>query len=129
MGNGFVFRNWTYIIIPAILDPGKEAEEVYADTGCGVSLVNREWQSQQTPNKLISKMTSPLRVRRVGLNHHEISKYITQKIYLPATDNNDNSILVYLYRELYIINNLRTKILIRNDIIRPKNIIIDIANK
>ena len=74
-------------------------------------------------------MASPLRVRRVRLNHHETSEYITQKIYLPVTNNDDNSILIYLYRELYIINNLRAKILIRNNIIGPKNIIIDVVNK
>ena len=33
-------------MILVMLDPGKEAEEVCADTGCGVSLVDREWQSQ-----------------------------------------------------------------------------------
>ena len=68
-------------------------------------------------------------MRGVRSNYYEISKYITQKIYLLVIDNDGNSILIYLYRELYIINNLRTKILIRNNIIRSENIIIDIVNK
>ena len=37
--------------------------------------------------------------------------------------------LVCLRRELYIIDNLRVKMLIGNDIIEPEGIIIDIANK
>ena len=37
--------------------------------------------------------------------------------------------LIYLRRELYIIDNLRVKILIKNNIIRFKEIIINIINK
>ena len=37
--------------------------------------------------------------------------------------------LIYLRRELYIINNLRVKMLIKNNIIRPEEIIINIINK
>ena len=37
--------------------------------------------------------------------------------------------LAYIYRELYIIDDLRAKILIRNDILGPKNIVINISNK
>ena len=74
-------------------------------------------------------MASPLRVRGVRSNHYETSEYVTQKIYLPATDDDGNSILVCLYRELYIVDNLRAKMLIGNDIIGPENIVIDIANK
>ena len=37
--------------------------------------------------------------------------------------------LIYLYRELYIIDNLRIKILIKNNIIKFKEIVINIINK
>ena len=37
--------------------------------------------------------------------------------------------LIYLRRELYIINNLRIKILIKNNIIRFKEIVINVVNK
>ena len=38
----------------------------------------------------------------------------------------DRKILVYIYREIYIINNLRAKIFIRNNILGPKKIVINI---
>ena len=37
--------------------------------------------------------------------------------------------LIYLRRELYIVNNLRVKILIKNNIIKPEEIIINVVNK
>ena len=42
LGNGFAFRNWTYIIIFAKLDSVKIVEDIYIDIGCGVSLIDRE---------------------------------------------------------------------------------------
>ena len=129
LGNGFAFRNWTYAMIAAKLDPEKDEEEVCADTGCGVSLIDREWLGEQCPNGSISKMASPLRVRGVGSSHHETAEFVTQHIYLPAIDEKRNPILACLYRELHIVDNLRAKMLIGNDIIGPEGIVIDVANK
>ena len=129
LGNGFAFRNWTYAMIAAKLSPENVEEDVCADTGCGVSLIDREWHKQQSPASPISKMATPLRVRGVGSSHHETSEYITQRIYLPATDDDGKPILACLHRELHIVDNLRAKMLIGNDIIGPEGIVIDVANK
>ena len=129
LGHGFAFSNWTYAMTAAELDLAKLEEDVRADTGCGVSLVDREWRSQQAPETPVSKIASPLRVRGVGASHHETSEFITQRIYPPAIDGNGKSILACLYRELHIVNNLRAKMLIGNDIIGPEGIVIDVANK
>ena len=37
--------------------------------------------------------------------------------------------LIYLYRKLYIVNNLHIKIFIKNNIIKFKEIVINIINK
>ena len=68
-------------------------------------------------------------MRGVGSSTHETSKYITHEIYLPGIDKDGNQILAYIRRELHIINNLRVKILIGNDILGLKNIAINIAKK
>jgi len=44
-------------------------------------------------------------------------------------DSPGNKVLAYIKREVHLVNNLRTKILISNDIISPKTIIIDIAKR
>ena len=40
--------------------------------------------------------------------------------------NINRKILIYIYRKIYIINNLKIKILIRNNILKSKKIIINI---
>ena len=49
--------------------------------------------------------------------------------YLPGTTNNGTKAIGCIRREIYLVNNLRAKMLIGNDIISPKQIVIDIANK
>ncbi len=39
-----------------------------------------------------------------------------------------NKVFIYFIREIYLINNLRARILISNNIIKPKNIIIKPKN-
>ena len=74
-------------------------------------------------------MATSLRVREVGASKHETSEYVTQDLYLPGIDDQGRKVLAYLRRELHIVDNLRVKMLIKNDIIRPEGIVIDIANK
>ena len=49
--------------------------------------------------------------------------------YLPGTTNNGIKAIDCIRREIHLVNNLRAKMLISNDIISPEQIIIDIANK
>jgi len=65
----------------------------------------------------------------VGTTKYKTNEYITTPIYLPRIDSSGNKVLVYIRREIYLIDNLRIKILISNDIIRPEGIVIDITKK
>ena len=57
-------------------------------------------------------------------------KYITNPIYLPAILRETNTrVLIYIQREIYIIDNLRAKIFIGNDILRLEKVIINITRQ
>ena len=129
LGNGLAFRGWTYAMIRASLDPEKDGDLVCADTGCGVSLVDRIWRAEQAPNATISKMASPLKVRGVGSSSHETLEYITHNICIPARDKNGKPVITCIRRELHIVDDLRAKMLIGNDILGPEAITIDVAKK
>lgn len=101
---------------------------VCADTGCGVSLIDRAWALSKTSTP-ISKLISPLRVRGVGSSKHETSEYITQDLYFPGTDGKGDKVLACARRELHLVEDLRVKVLIGNDIIGPEGITLDVANK
>jgi hypothetical protein len=73
-------------------------------------------------------MASLLKVRGLGTSKYKTLKYIINPLYLPAVEKDtDRNVLIYIRKEIYIINNLRAKILIRNNIIGPKKIVINIA--
>ena len=53
-----------------------------------------------------------------------ISKYFIVNLYFLIIDDNK---LAWLRRELYIVNNLKIKLLIRINILNPKGFIIDLS--
>ena len=127
VGNGFTFRSWTYAIIPVKLDVTGAAEDVYTDTGCGVTLIDRAWLFSLLPDVSISKMATPLKVRGVGSSRHKTSEYVTIPIYLLGQVEG-KEVLAYFRREMYLIDDLRAKMLLSNDILGPEGFIIDVAN-
>ena len=72
-------------------------------------------------------MTSSLRVREVNFIKHEIDKYVIILIYLLRTNTVDNKTLTFITKELHLIDDLKAKMLINNDVLRSKEIFINIA--
>ena len=62
-------------------------------------------------------------VKRISLNKYNTSEFMKVKIYLRSTNNRRSTLIK---RELYLVDELSTKILIRINIIKPKLIIIDL---
>ena len=67
-------------------------------------------------------MLLSIKVSNIDIKEYNICEYAIISIYMPS--NNDKVILIY--REIYIINNLSIKALIKINIIKSKNIILDI---
>lgn len=50
-------------------------------------------------------------------------------LFFPTTNENGKRVVVSIKREFYLMDNLKANILIRNDIIGPESITIDIAKE
>ena len=74
------------------------------------------------------KIALLLSIRSIRSKRYKTSDFIVTLIYLPRKKDR-HEVLGIVRRELYIVNSLRAYILIRNNIIGPKGISIDIANK
>ena len=61
-------------------------------------------------------------IKEINNNKYEISEYIRIKMYL----SNKNKIIILIEREFYIIDNLTIKTLIDINIIKSKEIILDL---
>ena len=69
-------------------------------------------------------------MRRVGNSKYKTSEYVTVLIYLLGlSSDGEEKVLVYIRRELYLVNDLRAKILISNDILGPKKVVINIIER
>ena len=80
-------------------------------------------------NIKIIKIISSLRIREIKINKYEIDKYIIMKIYFSKINPRENKVFIYLRRKIYIVDDLRIKMLINNDIIDLESIVINIVNK
>ena len=63
-------------------------------------------------------------MRGLDINIYNINEYINLEIYLP---NRNNINIILIKREFYIIDNLIAKVFIGTDILKPEEIIFDIA--
>ena len=74
-------------------------------------------------------MAIPLKVRGIGTSKHKTDKYVLELLYFPAISNKGQHMVACICHELHIVDNLRANILIKNDIIGVKGMIIDIAKE
>jgi len=92
---------------------------VYLDTRYTITLVNRRFLTKILLGILIKKTKAPINIRSIGLIRHSTNKYATIDIYIPSKKEG-KKVISYLYREVYLVDYLKAKILIRIDIIGPK---------
>lgn len=158
-GFGYAFRNWNYAMVSVALKsdfrsydenlsedhtkapPPIDSNWINArnasssgrngcmDTGCGATLIDREWLKSQLPEAKILKMATPLKVRGMGTSKHKTDEYVLETLYFPAISNEGQQVVACIRRELHLVDNLRANILIGNDIIDAEGITIDIAKE
>ena len=111
------------------MTPEGKDDEIYLNTSYGVTLGDKQWLKELPDEIAMAKMTSPLRVRGVGSIKHETAEYVIADLYFSGTDSQGNKVLACLRREIHIVDDLRAKLLIGNDIIDPEGIVVDVVNK
>jgi hypothetical protein len=92
-----------------------------------VSLTNKQFVLKRLFEIHIHLMISSLTVRNIESNIHEIKKYVNFSIYLLSKD--DSNKMTKIHRKMHLIKNLKANMLIDNDILRSKEIIIDVQEK
>lgn len=73
-------------------------------------------------------MTSLLRVRDVNFIKHETNEYVIILIYF-SSQKKENKVLTFVIKELHLIDDLRVKMFIDNDILKLKKIDINIIKE
>ena len=74
----------------------------------------------------IRRITSPLRVKGFKSIMHDIDEYILILMYIFIV-RNDIKVLCRIYKEIHLVNNLKVYMLLNNDIISLKKIVLNVT--
>lgn len=101
----------------------------FLDTSCGVTLVDCAWLFDKAPTEKILKMAIFLKFRSIGISKHELNKFISMFLYFPDIDSTNHPAYAHIHRELYLVDGLKTKLLVGNNILATERVVINLANK
>lgn len=122
-GSGLTFSDWNYVTtsitfdpvaLPSFIDPDNS---VCFDTGCEVTLVDRDWLTKKLSSQKISTIPIPLKVRGIGASKHGSGDFALMTIYIPGFDGNGREVYTSIICELHLINRLKANMLVGNDVL------------
>ena len=102
--------------------------EIVANTNCSMNLINEFYLLKILSNVSISQMPAPVNVRGIGNVHHECNFYVMLDLFLNGTSM-IKSARGQLHREIHIVKNLKCKLLLKMNILKTKQINLNMLNK
>ena len=75
----------------------------------------------------IRRITLSLRVKGLNLAIYDTNEYILILIYISISKKDDIKVLCRIFREIHLVSNLKAHLLINNNIIDSKKIMLNIA--
>jgi len=83
-GTGYSFRTYRYITANIRLGPDLADTLVCLDTGCNMTLVDRNWLKTELPALQTSQMSTPITISGIGSARHESFTYAILEMYFPG---------------------------------------------
>ena len=125
---GYAFRSWQYAAAQTSLTSLGKTETICLDTGCTMTLIDKEFLLRQDPNIDIHKRQTETTVRGFGSSRYQVSEYVTVPLYFIAKKN-DITVMLKIPVEAHVVSPLRTNMLVGTDSLGTHGIAIDISNK
>ena len=127
---GYNFRGWKYATLRVRYSPDSEAEEsdISPDSGCGVTLGDREYLLKNVPGLEIKKMASPIPVRGVGNKIISTNEYAMVTVYVNGIMN-DTARTACFTMEVHLVDDLKANILIGTDTMVPQGMLVDLDSR
>lgn len=93
-----------------------------------MTLVDREWVCKYIPEKKILKMAVLLKVGDIGAFKYESDEFCLITIYFLGVDKHKQPEYTCIHHDMHLVDGLKANMLIRNNIIVPESIMIDLVN-
>ena len=119
---GYGFRGYQYATAKVCFKMQGTAHELCLDSGCIMSLIDREFLYTEYPDAAqeTKKMPTPMTVRGIGKRKHDANEYVRITLFFPTPFG-----IGSITRELHIVDNLTAKVLIGIDILSPEHAVLD----
>jgi hypothetical protein len=129
-GSGMAFQNFNYVEITARSTPDGKDTSFCADTGCGMSSMDKSFFKSQFPNAIVRQSPVPVEIRGIGNQIHFSRDYSLITFFLPGHKvGKVNPSLAAITREFHLVNNLACNALIGNDIIDTEGIKLNVQGR
>ena len=92
------------------------------DSGCSMSLINRFLLTKLYSKIELQQMNTFINVQEINTNYHTINQFVHIKMFIKATDEADDTVIVHMCKKFHVINDLKINMLIDTDILRIKDI-------
>ncbi len=109
------------------LKSDQDENYVCLNTSIEAFLTNKQFVLQRLSKIHIHLMISFLTVREIDANVHETKEYVNFSIYLSSKE--DSKRMTKIHKEMHLVESLKVNMLIGNDILESKDIIIDIQER
>ena len=128
IGTGYSFRNWHYVTAKVKLSATATPEPICLDTGCSVTLIDKDFLLSQSPDIEIRTMSSPITVRGIGSSKHLTAEYVVTPI-LFTGERDGKPMEARFMREAHIVQGLKAKMLLGIDVMGPEKFEMSLATK
>lgn len=126
---GYGFRGYHYLKNRMALLLSSLSDTMCFDTGCSVTLYNSSFFWSQAPNTPIRKMAISITILGLEANQHATDKYTISDIYIPAKNTQEQLVTAHIRREVHLVPDLKSNMLIETDIMTPKQFVLDLSKK
>jgi hypothetical protein len=124
--DGLSFRDYNYLEIAMRTSPKSLDKSVCADTGCGMSCIDRTFFAQEYPH-IQTSVIEPIEIRGLGGKMTMSNEYAVLPVYFPGYKPGSKvKALARVEKEIHIVDNLSCNALIGNDILKPEKMSIDL---
>ena len=116
----YEFKDYQYAFAKIFLIENENSTSVCADIETKITFADTMFFNITVKNISIKTMITSITVRKLNTTKHSIDKYVIVFMYFSEKNNHDELVKAKITRKVYFVNNLKTNMLIKNNVLRSK---------